>query len=78
VWRRPRRHGRRAVRPANIGEQLVVAEVQHDQGGWLDLLVRGCTVVAEKPDHKILPLPAGEPIGRKRHTVEKGKPERLL
>jgi hypothetical protein len=57
VWRRPRRHGRRAVRPANIGEQLVVAE---------------------KPDHKILPLPAGEPIGRKRHTVEKGKPERLL
>ncbi len=56
----------------------MVAEVQRDQGGWLDLLVRSCTVVEEKPGHKILPSPVGERLRRKRHTVEKGRPERML
>ncbi|MEP7303924.1 MAG: hypothetical protein ABJA98_00265 [Acidobacteriota bacterium] len=61
----------------NVGEFLVVAEVLKDQGGWLDLLVHACTVTSEKPGHKILPLASG-PLTRKRHTVEKGRPERLL
>lgn len=78
VWRRPRRHGRRAGRAVNVGELLVVAEVLRDQGGWLDLLVRGCTVLSERPGRKVLPLPTDLPLRRKRHTVEKGKPERLL
>lgn len=56
----------------------MVAEVLRDEGGWLDLLVRNCAVTAEKPGHKILPLPADEPVRRKRHTVEKGKPERMI
>ena len=75
VWPRPRRRRGRAV---NVGEIVVVAEVLRDHGGWLDLLVRGCTVASEKPGHKVLPLPNGQPLHRKRHTVEKGKPERLL
>jgi len=75
VWRRPRQRRGRAV---NIGELLVIAEVLRDEGGWLDLLIRGCSIVSEKPGHKVQPLPAAQPARRKRHTVEKGKPERLL
>jgi hypothetical protein len=61
VWRRPRRNRRRAIRAVNVGERVVVAEVLRDEGGWLDLLVRSCTVTAEKPGHRILALPAGRP-----------------
>lgn len=75
VWRKPRQRRGRAV---NIGELLVTAEVLRDQDGWLDLLVRSCTVASEKPGHKVLPLPNDQSLHRKRHTVEKGKPERLL
>ena len=72
VWRRPRPRRGKAV---NIGDVLVVAEVLRDSDGWLDLLVRGCTIVSEKPVRKILPLPADEPLRRERHTVEKGNPQ---
>jgi hypothetical protein len=75
VWRRLRR---RRGRAANVGDLLVVAEVLKDRDGWLDLLVRACSVASEKPGHKVLSLPIDQPIRRKRHTVEKGKPERLL
>jgi hypothetical protein len=75
VWQKPRRRRGRAV---NIGERVVIAEVVRDEGGWLDLLVRGCTVANEKPGRKVLPLAKNTEVRRKRHTIEKGKPERLL
>jgi hypothetical protein len=75
VWQKPRRRRGRAV---NIGDRLVVAEVLRDEGGWLNLLIRGCTIASEKPGYKVSVLTTDLEIRRKRHTIEKGKPERLL
>jgi len=75
VWQKPRRRRGRAV---NIGDRVVIAEVVRDEGGWVDLLVRGCSVASEKFGCKVLPLAKNAPVRRKRHTIEKGKPERLL
>jgi hypothetical protein len=75
VWQKSRRRRGRTV---NIGALLVVAEVLRDEEGWLDLLIRGCTVASEKTGYKVSPLATNLEIRRKRHTIEKGKPERLL
>jgi hypothetical protein len=75
VWHKPRRHRGRAV---NIGDRSVTAEVIRDQGGWVDLLVRDCEVVREPTNRKVAPLPKDEEVRRKRRSIEKGKPERLL
>jgi hypothetical protein len=74
VWQKLRRRRGRLV---NIGDRIITAEVLQDEGGWLDLLIRGCAVASEKPGHKVSALAANVEIRRKRHTVEKGKPERL-
>ncbi len=75
VWQKPRRRRGRAV---NSGDREVVAEVIRVDGGWIDLVVRGCAVTSEEPGHKVSVLATNLEIRRKRHTVEKGKPERLL
>lgn len=74
VWQKRRRRRGQFV---NTGDLVITAEVLRDEGGWLDLLIRGCTVASEKPGHKVSALPTNMEIRRKRHTVEKGKPERL-
>lgn len=75
VWRKRRRNRGRAI---NIGERVVIAEVLRDDGKWLDLLVRDCTITKETTAHPVAPLEKNGPVRRKRHTVEKGKPERIL
>ena len=75
VWQKPRRNRGRAV---NVGDRVVIAEVIRDDGEWVDLLVRDCIIASEKPGHKLLPLAKNLEVHRKRHTIEKGKPERLL
>ncbi|SRR6266446_3794497 len=75
VWQKPR--GRRG-RTVNIGERQVVAEVIRDAGGWVDLLVRDSTIASEKPGRKVFPLAKNLEVRRKRRTIQKGKPERLL
>ena len=75
VWQKPRRRRGRAV---NIGDRVVIAEVIRDQGGSVDVLIRGCSVANEKPGRKVLPLAKNAAVRRKRHTVERGNPERLL
>ncbi len=75
VWQKLRRRRGRAV---NIGDRVVIAEVIRDEGGWLDLLVRACTVSSETPGRKVALLPKGQEVRRKRRTIERGKPERLL
>jgi len=75
VWHKPRRRRGRAV---NIGDRMVTAEVIGDQGGWVDLLVRDCEVLREPTNRKVAPLPNDMEVRRKRGTIEKGKPERLL
>ncbi|MGD0949369.1 MAG: hypothetical protein ABSA52_18315 [Candidatus Binatia bacterium] len=62
----------------NVGDRVVVAEVIRDEEGWVDLLIRDCTIASEKPGHKLVPLAKNAAVRRKRHTIEKGKPERLL
>jgi hypothetical protein len=75
VWRKPRRNRGRAI---NTGDRVVIAEVIRDDGKWLDLLVRDCSVTRETTAHPVVPLEKNAAVRRKRHTVVKGKPERLL
>ncbi len=74
VWQKPRHRRGRAV---NVGNRVVIAEVLRDQDGWLDLLVRGCSVGREAPGREVAVLATNQEIRRKRHTIEKGNPERL-
>lgn len=77
AWREPRRRRGRG-RAVNTGERLVIAEVIDDDGEWVDLVVRDCTVVSEMPGWKVEPLAKDAQVRRKRRTIERGKPERLL
>jgi hypothetical protein len=53
VWQRLRRRRGGLV---NIGDPVITAEVLRDEGGWLDLLIRGCAVASEKPGQKVSAL----------------------
>src|SRR5881394_603612 len=70
-----KRRGRHCA--MNAGERLVVAEVIGDKDGWVELLLRGSTVVSEKPGWLLQRLPKNLEARRKRRTIEQGKPERL-
>jgi hypothetical protein len=76
VWEK--RSRRRTARAVNAGERMVVAEVISDKDGWVELLVRGCTIVSEKPGWLLKPLATNIAVRRRRRTIERGNPERLL
>jgi hypothetical protein len=77
VWER--RSRRQTARAVNVGDRIVTAEVlREDAEGWVHLLVRQCVVSSEKTGRKVILLPKGENIRRKRRTIARGKPERLL
>ena len=78
VWEK--RSRRRNARVVNVGEPVVTAEVlREDAAGWVHLVPRACIMSSEKlPGRKVPVLPKGENIRRKRRTIERGKPERLL
>jgi hypothetical protein len=73
-----KRSRRRNARAVNAGERMVIAEVISDQNGWVDLLVRGCTIVGEKPGWLLKPFVENLSIRRRRGIIERGNPERLL
>jgi hypothetical protein len=79
VWDQRRSRGKR---PRRFGERLVEAEVlqEADADGWVRLLVVGSTVLSEMPARtpKKLLLDKGQEIRRKRQTIVRSKPERLL
>lgn len=75
VWHKLRRGKGRTV---NVGNRMVIAEVIRDEGEWVDLLVRDCIVLGETTSRKVAPLPKNQGVRRKRRTIEKAKPERLL
>jgi hypothetical protein len=75
AWERRGRRGK-AVNVARLG---VTAEVLSADGeGWLQLLVRASAVVSEKTGRVLAPLTKDTEIRRKRSTVARGTPERLL
>ena len=77
VWEK--RSRRRNARAVNVGDRLVTAEVlRGDAEGWVYLLTRACAMVTEKPGRKVALLVKGQEVRRKRRTIERGKPERLL
>jgi hypothetical protein len=69
---------RRRGRAVNAGDRMVVAEVIRDEDGWVELLIRESTVVSEKPGWLLKPLPKDAAVRRRRGTIERGNPERLL
>lgn len=75
IWKQPPRKRGRAV---NLGDRLVIAEVIRDDGEWVDLVVHDCTVASEMTRHHVAPLTTNAAVRRKRHTIEKGSPGRLL
>ncbi|MGD1063903.1 MAG: hypothetical protein ABR860_11645 [Terracidiphilus sp.] len=78
VWEK--RSRRRNARAVNVGERFVTAEVlREDAEGWVHLLTRVCDLSSERiPGRKVTLLPKGETLRRKRRTIERGQPERLL
>ena len=78
AWeKRPRRRWR--GRAVNAGQRMVVAEVIRDyKDGWVELLVRDSTVISEKPGWLLKPLLKDLAVRRRRRTIERGNPERLL
>jgi hypothetical protein len=67
------------ARAMNIGDRIVTAEVlREDAEGWVYLLTRACAVSSEKPGCKVALLAKNREVRRKRHTIERGKPERLI
>ncbi|MFA5911081.1 MAG: hypothetical protein WC815_20090 [Vicinamibacterales bacterium] len=76
AWEKRRRRRGRAV---NAGERMVVAEVLRDGGdGWVELLVRSNAILSEKKGWLLKPLPKDTQVRRRRRTIERGSPERLL
>ena len=76
AWEHRRRRRGRAV---NAGERQVVAEViRDDKDGWLSLLVRDSSVLSEKKGWLLQPLSKNIEVRRRRRTIERGNPERLL
>jgi hypothetical protein len=73
-----KRGRRRSGRAVNAGERMVIAEVISDQDGGVELLVRACTIVSEKPGWLLKPLLKNLAVRRRRRTIERGNPERLL
>lgn len=75
VWERRRGKNR------TIGDRLVTAEVlrEADEKEFVRLLVRGCEVISETPQHlqAALLLKKDAEIKRKRKTLTHAKPERL-
>jgi hypothetical protein len=77
IWEQ---RGRGKGRAVKIGEREVVAEVlrEDDDGAWVRLLVRACTLLADKTyGRRAHPLKPGEEIRRKRTTLARGHTERL-
>ena len=70
VWEKRGRS--RKARLANVGERVVTGEIVRDAGdGWVLVLVRRCEVVSEKPGRRIVPLPKGHELRRKRWRQRK-------
>ena len=75
AWQQPKRKKDSAV---NLGQRLITAEVIRDADGWVHLLIRAYAIASEKPGRKVELMQKGTEIRRKRTTIERGKPERLL
>jgi hypothetical protein len=67
LWEKRQRLRGRAV---NAGDRMVVAEVLRDADGWVELLVRECTIVSEKPGWLL--KNNGERERRKEHGASSG------
>ena len=74
VWEKRRRRRGHAV---NAGERMVTAEVIRDDDGWVELLIRECSIVSEKPGWLLKPLLTNLTVRRRRRTIERANPERL-
>lgn len=64
-----------------LGERQMIAEVLRDEAGWVYLLVRGCEVLSATIGLNLSEVPVlekGTGTKRKRATIVRGKPERLL
>jgi hypothetical protein len=75
VWKTGRRKG---GRPVKFGERSVTAQVGRIDGEWVLLHVVEGRVTGEKQGRTITEVrKKGQEIRRKRHSIERGTPERL-
>jgi hypothetical protein len=75
VWKERRS---KKAKPVKIGTRQITAEVLKDEDGWVTLLILQNALTEDKSFKPIPPLKTGIEIKRKRPTLEKGNPERLL
>jgi hypothetical protein len=82
-WKEPvwEKRGPKQGRAMIIGDRLVTAQVlrEEEDSGFVILLVMACEVLLDKSRRKtIQPLEKNKEIARKRKSLEKGRPERML
>ena len=76
VWQTPKRGRGRDIK---IGDRIVTAEVVREEAeGWIQLLVRDAATIREELGYPLPILAKEVEVRRKRQTIEKGNPERLL
>jgi hypothetical protein len=77
IWER---RASRNNKGAKIGSRMVTAEVLRDdtKHDWVRLLVRGCVLLERFTQKDTVQPKNGDEITRKRATILRGKPERLL
>jgi hypothetical protein len=74
-WKDAAWERRRRGRAVNAGNRIVVAEVIREyRNEWVELLVRGSTIVSEKPGWLLKPLLTNLAVRRRRRTIERGNP----
>lgn len=69
--------GRRR-KPKVIGDRLITAQVEADDGKWLTFQIIDQTIVSLQAGQKAYPLDATKTILRTRAEIVRGRPQRLL
>ena len=76
IW--PPSHSRRRKKSRPWGKQKIVAQIAHIEGDFVKLTVLKASVIENLIGSDLKPHKVGTTITKKRQTLMRGEPERLL
>lgn len=76
IW--PPNHSRRRKKSRPWGKQKIVAQIAHIEGDFVKLTVLKASVIENLIGSDLRPHKVGATITKKRQTLLRGEPERLL
>lgn len=76
IW--PPNHSRRRKKSRPWGKQKIVAQIAHIEGDFVKLTVLKASVIENLIGSDLRPHKVGATITKKRQTLMRGEPERLL